>query len=58
MENSIDKDELFKAYEKAKKGLGFIFDDSVVSVGMIKYHNRDAQVQVKITLEQDEFIGE
>jgi hypothetical protein len=52
------KDKLFIAYQKAKKELGFIFEDSVVPVAMIIHHGKDAQVQVKVTLDQDEFIGE
>lgn len=59
MTNDKDiKDKLFEAYKEAEKGLGFIFEDSIVPASMIKYRGNDAQIQVKVTLNQDDFIGE
>jgi hypothetical protein len=61
MKECADKDiknQLFNAYKEAEKGLGFVFEDSVVPVTIINHRGQDAQVQVKVTLVQDDFIGE
>lgn len=58
-ENCVDKDiknQLFKAYKEALKGLSLAHESVVVPVQIIPHNQNCAQIQVKITINPDEMV--